>query len=91
MLAKKGGFIGKNEEYGIKKEQIIEVALACTARYHCFQSLLPYSQIWVDQEQPQDSNQSIGLCGSSTRANLESSKQAFLIGYCLILKLAYIP
>tara|TARA_B110000238_G_scaffold179482_1_gene202783 strand:+ start:428 stop:559 length:132 start_codon:yes stop_codon:yes gene_type:complete len=43
MLAEKGGFIGKNEEYGIKKEQIIEVALACTARYHCFQSLLPYS------------------------------------------------
>jgi hypothetical protein len=43
MLAKKGGFIGKNEEYGIKKEQIIEVALAGTARFRCFQSLLPYA------------------------------------------------
>jgi hypothetical protein len=27
MLAEKGGFIGKNEEYGIKKEQIREVDL----------------------------------------------------------------
>ena len=38
MLAKKGGFIGKNEEYGIKKEQIIEVGLEDTARLNYCQS-----------------------------------------------------
>ena len=38
MLAEKGGFIGKNEEYGIKKEQIIEVDLEDTARLDYCQS-----------------------------------------------------
>ena len=35
MLAEKGGFIGKNEEYGIKKEQIIVVDLVGLLNMSC--------------------------------------------------------